>query len=199
MHDCMLEIVIASNNQGKIKEVQEILSDYKIISLAELGIKIEIEEDQDTFEKNAIKKAKEMSKILQGKLCIADDSGIEIEYLNGFPGVKTKRWYSGTDQERNKEILKKLNGLPKEKRKVKFITSISIAKGEQAISSIGITEGYIATKPRGKNGFGFDEIFELEDGRTLAEISSYEKNQISSRRKAIESIKIKLEEGTLKF
>ena len=187
----MLEIVIASTNKGKIKEIQEILTNYKIVSLE--GLVKEIEEDQDTFEKNAMKKAKEMSKQLQGKMCIADDSGIEIEYLNGFPGVHTKRWYAGTEKERNQEILKKLEGVPKENRKAKFVVAVSIAKGDKVICSTGIMEGYIAKEPRGENGFGFDEIFELENGKTLAEISSNEKNEISSRRKAIEKLKKELE------
>ena len=186
MYDCMLEIIIASNNIGKIKEVKEILKEYKITSLNELSANIEVEEDGETFEQNAIKKAKETSKQLNGKMCIADDSGIEIEYLEGFPGVKTKRWYKGTEEERNQEILKKLEGVPKQKRKVTFIAAVSIAKGDNAICGIGTLEGYIATSPRGNNGFGFDEI--------LAELSEKEKNQISSRRKAIEICKQKLEE-----
>ena len=92
------EIIIASNNKGKIKEVQEILNNYKIISMKEAGTEIEVNEDQNTFEKNAIKKAETISNELNGKMCLADDSGIEIEYLNGFPGVNTKRWHKGTDR-----------------------------------------------------------------------------------------------------
>ena len=81
------EIVIASNNKGKIKEAKEILDNYNIISIEELGIDTEVEEDQNTFEKNAIKKAETIAKQLDGKICLSDDSGIEIEYLDGFPGV----------------------------------------------------------------------------------------------------------------
>lgn len=87
----MKELIIASNNKGKIKETKEILNNFKIKSIEEIGIKIDIEEDGKTFEENAMKKASEIAKILN-KWCIADDSGIEIEYLNGFPGVNTKRW-----------------------------------------------------------------------------------------------------------
>ena len=112
------EIVIASGNEDKIKEVQEILKEFKIVSIKELGLDIDVEESEPSFEKNALKKAKEISIALGGKLCIADDSGIEIEYLDGFPGVFTKRWHSGSDRERNLEILKKLDGVPKEKRKI---------------------------------------------------------------------------------
>ena len=183
------EIIIASGNKGKIKEAQEILKEYTIIPIKEIGINIDVEEDQDTFEKNAIKKVTEISKILQGKMCMADDTGIEIEYLNGFPGVYTKRWHSGTDRQRNLEILKRLEGVPKENRKVKFITAIALAKGEENIVAKETLNGYISEELRGENGFGFDEIFELENGKTLAELSSEEKNEISSRRKAIEKIK----------
>ena len=188
------EIIIASGNKGKIQEAQEILKEYTIRPMKELGINIDVEEDQDTFEKNAVKKATEISKTLQGKMCMADDTGIEIEYLQGFPGVYTKRWHSGTDRERNLEILKRLEGVPKENRKVKFVTAIALAKGEETIIAKETLNGYISEELRGENGFGFDEIFELENGKTLAELSSEEKNEISSRRKAIEKIKEELEQ-----
>ena len=186
------EIVIASNNEGKIKEVQEILSDYKIIPMKETGVEIEVNEDQKTFEKNAIKKAEIISNELDGKMCLADDSGIEIEYLNGFPGVYTKRWHNGTDRERNLAILEKLKDVPKEKRKIKFVTAIALAGVFNTIVAQGLIEGYVAENVRGENGFGFDEIFELEDGRTLAELSNEEKNKISARRIALENLKNKM-------
>ena len=186
-----MEIVIASSNKGKIKEIQEILNNYKIISLKELNIdiNIEIKEDGKNFLENAIKKATEISKFVDGKLSIADDSGIEIEYLNGFPGVHTKRWMEGTDRQRNLAILDKLKGVPKEKRKITFITAIALTDGKELITAEGKIDGYVSENIRGENGFGFDEIFELYDGRTLAELSSDEKNKISSRRKALEILK----------
>ena len=186
------EIVIASGNKGKIKEAQEILKGFKIIPMQELGIKIDVEEDQKTFEGNAIKKAETMAKALNGKMCIADDSGIEIEYLYGFPGVLTKRWHKGTDRERNLEIIEKLNGIPKEKRKITFITAIAISNGEKTICEIGKIDGFVAEEVRGENGFGFDEIFELESGKTLAELSQAEKNEISARKVALENLRQKL-------
>ena len=186
------EIIIASGNKGKIKEVQEILNDYNIISMKDYDLQIEVEEDQETFEGNAIKKAKTIAKILEGRKCIADDSGIEIEYLNGFPGVETKRWLDGTDRERNLQILKKLEGVPKEKRNIKFVSAIAISDGKNTVSAVAELEGKVANQARGKNGFGFDEIFELEDARTLAELSKEEKNRISARRKALEILKEKL-------
>ena len=187
------EMIIASGNKEKIKEVEEILNNYKVIPLKETGIDIDVEEDKETFEENAIKKATVISKKLNGKVCISDDSGIEIEYLNGFPGVFTKRWHCGTDRDRNLEIIKKLDGVKKENRKVKFITAIAVAKGDEVVASVEELNGYIAKEVRGKNGFGFDEIFELENGKTLAELSDNEKNKISARKKALEKIKVKLE------
>ena len=187
------EMIIASGNKGKIKEVEEILNNYKVIPLKETGIDIDVEEDKETFEENAIKKATVISKKLNGKVCISDDSGIEIEYLNGFPGVFTKRWHCGTDRDRNLEIIKKLDGVKKENRKVKFITAIAVAKGDEVVTSVEELNGYIAKEVRGKNGFGFDEIFELENSKTLAELSDNEKNKISARKKALEKIKVKLE------
>ena len=184
----MKEIIIASNNKGKIKEAQEILKDYKIIAMKEAGINIDVEEDKDTFEENAIKKAETIAKIAQGKPCIADDSGIEIEYLKGFPGVHTKRWLDGTDRERNEAILEKLKGVSKENRKVKFVTAIAISNGKKSDVVVENIDGYISENIRGENGFGFDEIFELENGKTLAELSNAEKNEISARRKALNKI-----------
>ena len=125
-------------------------------------------------------------------MCLADDSGIQIEYLNGFPGVFTKRWHKGTDRERNEALIEKLNGVPHEKRKIRFTTAMALSNGEKTITAVEDILGYVAERPRGENGFGFDEIFELEDGRTLAEISSEEKNKISARKKSLEKIKEQL-------
>lgn len=188
----MQEIVIASGNKEKILEAQEILQEFKIIPIKELGIEIEVEENETTFRGNAIQKAKTIAKVLEGKLCIADDSGIEIEYLNGFPGVHTKRWHSGTDRQRNEAIIEKLKDIPKEKRKVKFVTAIAISDGKKTICEEASINGYITETVRGENGFGFDEIFELENGKTLAELSQEEKNKISARKIALEKVKSKL-------
>lgn len=189
-----MKLLVASNNPGKIKEIKEILNNYEILSLKEIQCEIEIEEDEKTFEENAIKKAKTIYDATQIP-CIADDSGIEIEEFNGWPGVLTAR-FLGKDKatndyarERNEYILEKMKKIPKERRKVKHVTCIAycdqngikVVRGEQI--------GYIATSPKGENGFGFDEIFELLNGKTMAEISKQEKNQISSRKKALEKMK----------
>lgn len=189
----MERIVMASGNEGKIKEAGEILKEYNIISMKELGVNIDVEEDKDTFLENAIKKSKEITQNLKGEIVIADDSGIEVEFLDGFPGVYTKRWHAGSDKERNLAILEKMKGVPKENRKVKFTTAIAASKEEKTISVSASIEGYVSENCRGENGFGFDEIFELENGKTLAELSDEEKNEISARRKAFELLKNELE------
>ena len=183
-------IILASNNKGKVREIKELLEDKEIKTLDEMNIEIDIEEDGNTFEENALKKAREIYKLTKIP-CIADDSGISIKELNGFPGVRTARFFgdNASHEERNNYIIEKLKGKTKEKRKVEFITCIAYVKnGEEKVFK-GILEGYIAEIPRGNNGFGFDEIFELEDGKTLAELSNEEKNNISSRKIALEKLK----------
>lgn len=183
----MEEIILATNNKGKIIELKEILKDKKVISLKEAGINIEVEEDKDTFEGNALKKAHEIAKIT-GKICIADDSGLCINQLNGFPGVKTARFLgeTATQKQRNDYLLQRMNGIEKSKRQCSAVTCIAIVKpnGEEK-TCIGILDGYISENRKGNNGFGFDEIFELENGSTLAELDSVKKNKISSRSKAL--------------
>lgn len=190
----MKKIIVATSNQGKLKEIKEILNKYQIISLKDINCKIEIEEDGKTFEENAIKKAREIYKITQIP-CIADDSGLCIEQYNGWPGVETAR-FLGKDKatneyarERNEYILEKMKNLPKQKRKAKHVTCISYVDDKNQYTTIGEQLGYIAKEPRGNNGFGFDEIFEQENGKTMAEIASEEKNKISSRKKALEKMK----------
>lgn len=188
----MKRVVMASGNKGKIKEAKEILNEYEVVSMKDLGIDIDVEEDSETFVGNAEKKAFEIAKTLNGDIVISDDSGIEIDVLDGFPGVRTKRWHSGSDRERNLAIIEKMKGIAKEERKVKFITAMAASDGEKTVSVVSCIDGYITEEPRGGNGFGFDEIFELGDGRTLAELSDKEKNEISARRKALELLREEL-------
>ena len=188
----MEEIILATNNNGKIKELQEILKEYKLLSLKEANINIEIEEDKDTFEGNALKKAEEICKITN-KTCIADDSGLCVDALDGFPGVYTARFLveDATQEQRNNYILEKLKGTKKEERTAKVITCIAIVKpnGEEK-TYVGELNGYIAENKRGNNGFGFDEIFELDNGKTLAELEKEDKNKISSRSIALEKLRL---------
>ncbi len=189
-----MEILVASGNKEKVKEIQAILDEWDIITLNDIKNTVEVIENGRTFEENAKKKAKkiyEKTKIP----CIADDSGICIKEYGGWPGVKTAR-FLGEDKDsnqyarqRNEYILAKMQGLKKEKRKVDYVTVIVYYDGTEFKIGTGILSGYIATTCKGENGFGFDEIFELEDGRTLAELEKTEKNVISSRKKALEEIK----------
>lgn len=187
------KIVMATNNKGKLKEVREILENYEILSLKDLNCEIEVEEDKDTFEENSLKKAREISKVLNMP-CIADDSGLCIEELDGFPGVKTARFLgdNATQEERNNYLIKQLE--EKENRKATVVTVIAYVdeKQNKEIIARGELQGYIAKEKRGENGFGFDEIFELENGKTLAQLDSEEKNRISSRKQALEKLKHKL-------
>lgn len=189
-----MKILAATNNKGKIKEIKEILEDYEIISLKDIKLEIEVIEDGKTFSENAIKKASEIydkTKIP----CIADDSGIEIEEYNGWPGVLTARFLGeekATNEyarQRNEYILEKMKGLPKEKRKVNHVTCIAYCDENGVKTAIAKQEGYIAKELKGENGFGFDEIFETQNGKTMAELTPQEKNKISSRKKALEKIK----------
>lgn len=104
----MKRVVMASGNKGKIKEAKEILNEYEVVSMKDFGIDIDVEEDSETFAGNAEKKAFEIAKTLSGDIVISDDSGIEIDVLDGFPGVRTKRWHSGSDRERNLSIIEKV-------------------------------------------------------------------------------------------
>lgn len=193
------EIIMASNNEGKIKEVEQILEEYNVIPMKCLGVEIEINEDQETFRGNAIKKSETIANKLGGKVCLADDSGIEIEFLNGLPGVHTKRWFKGTNRERNLAILEKLKGVEKKNRKVRVVTAVAMSNVKDTIYAEGTIEGYVTESPRGENGFGFDEIIELENGKTLAELSKKEKNEISSRKKALILLREKLLKNNIEF
>lgn len=193
----MKKIIVATTNEGKLKEIKDILSEYEIISLKEINYKKEIKEEGKTFEENALKKARQIYKETQIP-CIADDSGLCIEEYNGWPGVETAR-FLGKDKstnkyarQRNEYILEKMKKLPKTRRKAKHITCISYVDSKNEYIAIGEQPGYIAKSPKGNNGFGFDEIFELENGQTMAEITKEEKNKISSRKKALEKMKRKL-------
>lgn len=185
-------MILATNNSGKIKEIKKIL-DYDIKSLKDVNIEIEVVEDQDTFLGNALKKAQEIYKIT-GEAVIADDSGLCIKCLNNFPGVLTHRFLgeNATDEERNKALIEKI-GFSQD-RTAYVICNLVYYDGVNTIIGEGILEGIISFEPRGNNGFGFDPIFELTCGKTLAELSPEEKNQISARYLAAKDLKAKLEE-----
>ena len=189
----MKKIVVATNNLGKLKEIKEILKDYELLSLKDINCKIEVKENQETFEGNSKKKAKEISRVTNMP-CIADDSGLWIEAFNGWPGVYTARFLGEdvTAKQRNEAILEKMKNLKEEERKAKVKCVITYCENGQCVVAKGEIEGKIAKEPRGENGFGFDPIFELENGKTYAELSEKEKNAISHRRKALENLEKQL-------
>lgn len=163
----MKKIVVATNNDGKLAMIKELFPDFRVLSLNDLEYFVEPEENGSTFEENAIIKAKFYYTNLK-EICIADDSGICIPVLNNFPGVRTKRWFQGTDRERNLAIIEKLKDFKKEDRKVNFITAIAIAINDTVIAESAVLSGFITDTPRGNNGFGFDEIFELENRKNFS-------------------------------
>lgn len=184
-------MIVATNNNAKLTEIKEILKDYKLECLKDRKIEIDVLEDQDSFKKNALKKAREIYEIVK-EPTIADDSGLCIKALNGFPGIKTHRFLGNqkTEQEKNEYLLNEVNKYSD--RSAQVICCIVYCDKERVITTEGIIKGQIATEKRGDNGFGFDEIFELENGKTLAELTSKKKNEISARKIALEKLKEEL-------
>lgn len=184
-------MIIATNNKGKLEEIKKILNEYKIYSLKEKGIDIEVVEDQDTFLENAKKKATEIYNITKEET-IADDSGLCINALNGFPGVMTHRFLGedATDEARNNYLIKEVNKY--DDRTAQVICVLVYYNGSDIIIGEGVLNGFISKERRGRNGFGFDEIFQLPNGLTLAELSPEEKNEVSARSLAIKDLKKKL-------
>lgn len=187
----METIIAASRNQHKITEIEAITKKFgmNIISRDEAGIpKFEIEEDGETFEENSFKKANEIMKVC-GKITIADDSGLMVEYLGGAPGVYSARFAGedGNDVKNNEKLLMLLEGVPYKERRAKFVSVITMVYPDgECLTARGECEGHIIDAPTGENGFGYDPLFVPEDyQRTFAQLSAEEKNQISHRAKAL--------------
>lgn len=185
-------MIFASNNKGKIKEIKSIFDEEEIISLKEANVDIEVEEDANSFYGNALKKAKEIYELTKIPV-IADDSGICIDSLEGWPGVLTHRFAGedASDEERNNIMVSKLSNNPNKQAQV--ICNLVYYDGTNIVVGEGILKGNIVS-PRGTNGFGFDPIFELETGKTLAELTSEEKNITSARYLAALDLKNKIKE-----
>ena len=188
-------MIFASNNKGKLKEIKNILTNYNVISLKEAGVNIDVEEDGKTFYENALKKAKEIYKI-SNQPVIADDSGLCVCSLNDWPGILTHRFLGedATDNQRNNKIIEKVNDADFVERKAKVVCCLVYYDGINTLSATGEIFGKITNAQRGVNGFGFDSIFELENGKTLAELSTTEKDKVSARAVACEILKIKINE-----
>ena len=184
----MKSIILASNNKDKVKEVKEILKGYDIISMKEAGIDVDIEENGTTFEENALIKARAIMK-LTGQITMADDSGLEIDYLNKAPGVYSAR-FMGHDTSydiKNKALIQKLEGVKGSDRSGRFVCAIAVCFPDgREIVKRGTLEGLIAEEIKGDNGFGYDPIVYLpEYGRTSGELAPEEKKKISHRGKAL--------------
>ena len=194
----MKSIILASNNKDKVKEVKEILKGYDIISMKEAGIDVDIEENGTTFEENALIKARAIMK-LTGQRTMADDSGLEIDYLNKAPGVYSAR-FMGHDTSydiKNKALIQKLEGVKGSDRSGRFVCAIAVCFPDgREIVKRGTMEGLIAEEIKGDNGFGYDPIVYLpEYGRTSGELAPEEKNKISHRGKALALIKEELDKS----
>lgn len=200
----MDKIIFATGNEHKMTEIRAILSDLgvEILSQKEAGIKADVIEDGMTFEENAMIKATEIAKIAHEMpeyahaVVLADDSGLEIDYLNKEPGIYSAR-YMGEDTSyhiKNAKLIERLEGVPDEKRTARFVCAIAAAFPDGSVKTVrAAMEGRIGYKESGENGFGYDPIFYLpEYGCTSAEISMEEKNKISHRGKALRAIKDEL-------
>ena len=194
----MKKVIFATGNQGKMKEIREILGDLDIelLSLKDAGIDADIVEDGKTFEENAQIKAKTICD-LTGEIVLADDSGLEIDYLNKEPGVYSAR-YMGEDTSydiKNQTLLDRLEGVPDEKRTARFVCAIAAAMPDGSCEVVrGTMEGIIGHEIAGENGFGYDPIFFLpECGCTSAELSPEKKNELSHRGEGLRKIRKILE------
>lgn len=193
-------MILATNNEGKLKEIKKILNEFDIISLKEASVYHEVEEDQDSFYGNASKKAREIYQITKTPT-IADDSGICIDAFNGWPGVYSDRFLgsNATKEQRNQAILQKFIDTKVQDRTARVMCYLVYYDGTNEIVGIGELVGKIAFKPIGDRGFGFDDIFELENGLTLAQLIEEEKNKISARYLAAVDLKEKLKSLDKKY
>ncbi|WP_294395171.1 XTP/dITP diphosphatase [uncultured Clostridium sp.] len=204
----MKKLILASNNNKKIKELKEILSDIqvKVRSLSDEGIHIDVVEDGTTFEENAKKKAKEIFEFLKEKgeedfIVLSDDSGLEVDYLNGEPGVYSARYAGehGEDDKNNEKLLKNLKGIPKKERGAQFVCQIAMFDEDGKYYTVrGEVRGYILEELNGEGGFGYDPLFFYEPlDKTFAQLTSEEKNEVSHRGRALKELKAILSEIVL--
>lgn len=193
----MKTIVFATKNMGKMKEIKAKLPYYNVKSMEEIGIDIDVEENGKTFEENAAIKAEAIMEVCN-QIVVADDSGLEIDYLNKAPGVLSAR-YLGHDTSydyKNAKILEQLKDVPKDKRTARFVCAMAVACPDRETKVVrGTIEGIIGYETAGDNGFGYDPIFFVPElNKTTAELSMEEKNKISHRGKALDKVREILEE-----
>ncbi|MBP3352125.1 MAG: XTP/dITP diphosphatase [Lachnospiraceae bacterium] len=193
----MDKIIFATGNKDKVKEIQMILADLglEVITMKEAGISVDIEENGTTYEENAMIKARAVAAYTDA-IVMADDSGLEIDYLNKEPGVYSAR-YLGEDTSyriKNANLISRLDGVPDEKRTARFVCAIgAVLPDGTELTTRGTIEGIIGYEEKGANGFGYDPIFYVpEFGKTTAELSEEEKNQVSHRGNALRLMKEEL-------
>ncbi|MBU3213813.1 XTP/dITP diphosphatase [Clostridium estertheticum] len=196
----MKKIIIASNNDHKIGEIKEILSefDFEILSLKEANINIDVDETGSTFIDNAYIKASEIYKIADGNMVLADDSGLAVESLNGAPGVFSARFAGvhGDTKANNKKLLYLLDGASEQERKAKFICAmVLIVNVDKIIKVQGEVDGVITSEFIGDEGFGYDPLFYVEEyKKTFAQMNAEVKNAISHRGRALNKLKTELKD-----
>lgn len=185
-----IQVVLATNNPGKLKEVSAILSPLGIEVKGQreaLGYDLEVEETGTTFRENAYLKAKAIWDVLKLPV-IADDSGLIIDALNGEPGVYSKRWGGGEDSRVwCEKVLSKMDGVAKEERNARFACAICLIMDGETSCFDGVCEGWIGFESAGEGGFGYDPVFWVGE-RSFAQLSSQEKNEISHRRRALDGL-----------
>ena len=191
-------IIFATGNAGKMREIREILADFggEILSMKEAGISTDAEENGASYEENALIKARAVAEKAGDAVVLADESGLEIDALGGEPGIYSAR-YLGEDTSyrvKNANLIERLAGVPEEKRTARFVCAIAavLPDGRELVTKAAV-EGRIGYEEKGEGGFGYDPIFYVpEFGRTTAELSEEEKNQISHRGKALRLMKEEL-------
>lgn len=194
----MKRIVFATGNAGKMKEIRMILADLgaEVVSMKEAGAAVDIEEDGSTYEENALIKARAVAAAVPEDIVLADDSGLEIDALNGEPGVYSAR-YMGEDTPysvKNAALIDRLQGVPEEKRMARFVCAIAaVLPGGRELTTRAAIEGRIGYEEKGSGGFGYDPIFYVPElHKTTAELTGEEKNLVSHRGKALQLMKEEL-------
>jgi XTP/dITP diphosphohydrolase len=186
-------LLVATRNQGKVAEISEILASLDVtwLSLDDVGLNYEVEESGKTFEENAILKV-EFCARKTGLLTLADDSGLEVDALDGRPGVHTARFGGPglTQKQRYQRLLESLSSVPWEQRTARFRCVVALARDQELLGTAsGVCEGMIALKPAGMGGFGYDPIFYLpERNKTMAQLQPNEKHRISHRGRALAAL-----------
>ncbi len=187
----MKRLIIATKNNGKVNEIKSLLSgyEYEVLSLKEAGIDIEIEENGDSFEENSLIKAMAVHKITGG-MVVADDSGLEVDFLNGAPGIYSARFLNNvSDKQKYEGVLALMEGIPDEYRSARFKCAVSLVTDTSSKTFTGNLEGKIAYKAIGENGFGYDPVFYIpEYNQTMAQIDLEIKNSISHRARAFKQL-----------